>query len=95
MNLTLVKKDGQHWVDSRQVAEMVDKNHADLCRDIRGYAEHLAKVNESKIALVDFFKESSYKDRKWEIRPCYLISLDILPTAKAGGFRLRCRKKSC
>ena len=74
MNLTLVKKDGQHWVDSRQVAEMVDKEHKNLLRDIAGYVEDLRENNELNFEPVDFFKESAYKDRKGETRPCYLIS---------------------
>ena len=74
MNLTLVKKDGQHWIDSRQVAEMVDKDHAHLCRDIRGYIGDLEKPTNPNMDWLDFFKESAYKDRKGETRPCYLIS---------------------
>lgn len=40
-------------------------------RDIRNYAKYL---NESRIALVDFFIESTYTDSKGEVRPCYLIT---------------------
>lgn len=58
-------------VESREVAQVIGKNHADLMRDIRTYAKYL---NESKIALVDFFIESTYIDNKGEIRPCYLIT---------------------
>ena len=61
----------QKYLSSREVAEMVEKNHADLMRDIRKYAEYL---NESNFALVDYFKEDTYKDAKGEIRNCYLIS---------------------
>lgn len=56
---------------SMEVAEMVGKEHKNLIRDIRRYAEQL---NESKIELVDFFTESTYVDNKGEPRPCYLVT---------------------
>ena len=56
---------------SMEVAEMVEKNHKDLMRDIRRYCEQLA---ESKIALGDFFEESTYKDANNQSRPCFLIT---------------------
>ena len=61
----------QKYLSSMEVAEMVEKNHADLMRDIRRYAEYL---NESNFALVDFFREDTYKDAKGEMRNCYMIS---------------------
>ena len=59
---------------SIEVAEMVDKRHTDLLRDIRNYIEQMEENNQRKIASVDFFIESSYKDKKGEKRPCYLIT---------------------
>lgn len=47
-------------LDSREVAEMIDKNHADLLRDIRRNIDYFI---ESKIAFNEFFIESSYKDK--------------------------------
>ena len=47
-NLEVFKFDGVDVVDSRQVAEMIGKDHAHLMRDIAGYAKssnHLAKPN--------------------------------------------------
>lgn len=61
----------EQCIDSREIAEMVGKNHKDLMRDIRRYAEQL---NERNIAPVDFFKESVYSDGKGEKRPCYDIT---------------------
>lgn len=58
-------------ITSLEVAEMVEKRHTDLLRDIRRYCEQL---NESNIALVDFFQESTYADRKGEKRPCYDVT---------------------
>ena len=61
----------EQFIDSREVAEMVGKEHSKLMRDIRGYIENL---NESKIGLVDFFNESTYVDKKGETRPCYQVT---------------------
>ncbi len=59
------------FLDSREVAGMVKKDHGKLMRDIRTYIEQLA---ESKIGLGDFFKESVYIDANNQLRPCYLIT---------------------
>ena len=69
--LTLTSFNGVEVVDSRQVAEAVDKEHSKLLRDIRVYCDYL---NEAKIGLVDFFIESTYTDTKGEQRPCYLCT---------------------
>lgn len=46
-------------LDSREVAKMLGKNHADLLRDI---AKNVKYLTESKIAFSEFFKETQYKD---------------------------------
>lgn len=46
-------------LDSREVAKMLGKNHADLLRDIAKNAKYLT---ESKIAFSEFFQETQYKD---------------------------------
>ncbi len=58
-------------LDSREVAEMVEKNHADLLRDVKRYIRYF---NESNFALVEFFQESTYVDSKGEERTCYRIT---------------------
>ena len=45
-------------IGSRQVAEMVDKEHKNLLRDISGYIETMAKsdkISQLKIEPSDFF----------------------------------------
>lgn len=59
---------------SMEVAEMVEKRHTDLLRDIRTYIDQIEEINERKIASVDFFLENTYLDKKGEERPCYLIT---------------------
>lgn len=39
---------------SMEVAEMVEKRHTDLLRDIRTYIDQIEEINERKIASVDF-----------------------------------------
>ena len=65
---------GKSVIDSREVAEMVEKNHKDLLRDIRGYIKIMENTNERNFAPVDFFIPSTYQDNKGEDRPCYLIT---------------------
>ena len=72
--MTVKNIHGQQAIDSREVAEMVERNHKELLRDIRKYIEIMEKANERNFAPVDFFIESSYKDSKGETRPCYLIT---------------------
>lgn len=62
---------GTATIDSREVAEMVDKNHKDLMRDIRGYEGILTGAD---LRPLDFFIPSAYKDLKGEERSCYLIT---------------------
>jgi len=69
MNLQTIGK--QATLDSREVAEMVGKRHADLMRDIRTYAGYLT---ESKIALSDFFIETFYSDSTGRTLPNYQIT---------------------
>lgn len=61
----------QKYIDSREVAEMVGKDHKELLRDIRRYAEQLG---ESKIALTDFFTESEYTDKFNRKKPCFNVT---------------------
>lgn len=58
-------------ISSLEVAEMVEKEHKNLMRDVRNY---VAELNQLKIEPVDFFQESKYKDEKGEERPCYNIT---------------------
>ena len=63
-------------LDSREVAEMVEKNHKDLLRDIRGYIEIMQETDEisqRKIAPSDFFIESTFENRGKQY-PCFLVT---------------------
>ena len=58
-------------ISSIEVAEMVEKEHSKLLKDIRRYAEQLA---EAKIGSGDFFTESTYLDVNNQSRPCYNVT---------------------
>ena len=62
---------GQKYLDSREVAEMVGKQHNDLLKDIRRYVQQLS---EGKISHTDFFTESQYTDKSNRQKPCYLVT---------------------
>ena len=61
----------QKYLNSREVAEMVGKDHSDLLKDIRKYMDYLGEGNFS---LADYFKEDCYKDVQGKVRVCYLVS---------------------
>lgn len=62
---------GKQVIDSRDVAAMVERTHAELLKSIRIYADYLA---EGEIPLGDFFIESTYLDGNNQPRPNYLIT---------------------
>ena len=59
-------------IDSREVAEMVDKEHKNLLRDIQGYIKVIE--DSSKLSRQDFFIESTYKNSQNKTQPCYLLT---------------------
>lgn len=62
---------GQKYLDSREVAEMVGKEHNKLLRDIRVY---ITQLDASKVGHTDFFTESQYTDKSNRQKPCYLVT---------------------
>lgn len=69
--LTLINSDGGLYVDSRDVAAAIERNHCDLLRTIKSYCGHLG---ESNYALSDFFIEATYTSEQNKEMPCYLIT---------------------
>lgn len=70
-DLTVLNFKGINVVDSREVARMVEKDHKNLIRDIRGYTDILTG---SKLSPLTFFVENTYVDSKGEERPNYLLT---------------------
>lgn len=74
-----MEKQIEQTLDSREVAEMVEKNHKDLMRDIKRYIKQMSEANtnceaERNLAPGDFFREDIYKDANNQERPCYKIT---------------------
>ena len=71
--LTIINQEGKLLVDSREVAEMVGKEHSNLMRDIRGY-EKIVSEN-SNLNSQDFFIKSNYKVlSNNKVYVCYLLT---------------------
>ena len=64
-------KNLEQTLDSREVAKMIEKEHAKLLRDIKRYIKQLIEAN---IGFSDFFEESTYKDSTGRTLPCYMIT---------------------
>lgn len=61
----------QKYIESREVAEMVGKQHNELLKDMRRYSDQLGQGN---IPQSDFFTESTYKNSQNKTMPCYLVT---------------------
>lgn len=69
----------EQTLDSREVSEMVGKQHKDLMRDIKRYIGQMNVSNEGlggerKTAPTDFFRESTYITEQNKQLPCYQIT---------------------
>lgn len=70
--LQLINEHGKIYADSRQVAEMIGKRHADLMRSIDGYVEVLGQ--NAKLRSDNFFVKSSYQAGTGKTYPCYKLT---------------------
>ncbi|MBF7028888.1 Rha family transcriptional regulator [Staphylococcus kloosii] len=57
--LQVLEQNNELYVDSREVAEMVEKRHANLVRDIDNYQDVLCQ--NSKLSSDEYFVESNYQ----------------------------------
>lgn len=62
---------GKQVIDSRDVAQMVERGHNELLKSIRTY---IGYFGEGEIAHTEFFIESTYLDKQGKPNPCYLIT---------------------
>jgi len=69
--LTIIKLNNGAYIDSRGVAEAIEKPHNDLMKSIRKYCAYLT---EGKISLSEFFVAANYFDSTGRELPCYLLS---------------------
>lgn len=61
----------EQTISSLDVAEMVEKEHSKLLRDIRRYTKQLG---EAKIGSSEFWTESTYVNSQNKGQPCYNIT---------------------
>lgn len=64
-------------IDSREVAEMLGKEHSYVLEMIQGRTGKLGIIpvlTNANLAVVNYFIESFYIDRKGEKRKCYLVT---------------------
>jgi len=73
-DLTIIKRDGGAYIDSREIAEAIGKRHDHLLRDIKGYSNIMEKPIAPSFGVNDFFLESTYVDSIGRTLPCYLLS---------------------
>ncbi len=73
-NLTIIKRNGGAYIDSREVAAAIEKRHDNLLRDIARYCEIIGRGGLLNFEESDFFIESSYLNAQNREMPCYLIS---------------------
>ena len=88
--LKLVVENGKLVADSREVADMIGKDHAHLCRDIAGYVEVIRQnpkldsdgqtpslgndYQTSKLRADDFFIEGNYTAGTGKSYKCYKLT---------------------
>ena len=65
------KSGSVQYIDSREVAEIVEKEHSKLLKDIRRY---IGQLDEAKIGFNEFFMESQYTDKLNRKKTCYLVT---------------------
>lgn len=61
-------------INSKEVAELIGKEHSHLMRDIRGYIEVLSKSHSPDLDSEKFFIESTYLNTRNQIQPCFLLT---------------------
>ncbi|NFG59671.1 hypothetical protein FC778_13390 [Clostridium botulinum] len=70
--LTIINYNGANVTDSREVAQMIGKRHANLLRDIENYVSIL---ENSKLSSQDFFIKDNYKvEGNNKTYDCYLLT---------------------
>ncbi len=67
----LITMNREQTITSLEVAEMVEKQHNELMKDIRRYCEQLSL---GKIPQSDFFTENTYRTDRGKEYPCYNIT---------------------
>lgn len=70
--IELISMNGNQFLDSRDVAKMLGKQHAHLMRDIKKFINDIS--TNPNLDRLNFFIESNYVDAKGETRKYYLVT---------------------
>lgn len=70
-NLTVIERDGQLLVDSREVKDMIGKEHDQLLRSIRKYIEYL---HSAKMQSENYFILSEYLNKRNQPQPHFFLT---------------------
>ena len=70
--LTISNSNKKPTLDSREVAQMIEKNHGHLLRDIKTYIEYISA--NPNLDSLEFFIPSTYIDAQGKKRPNYQIT---------------------
>lgn len=65
-------------LDSREVAEMIGREHKELLRTIKNYVEILEEEDSAKLRAPEFFIPSTYLTAQNKEQPCFLLK-KLLP----------------
>ena len=86
--LSIIKFNGGAYIDSREVAALIEKRHDHLLRDIGNYIDIIEKSTAPNFGGCEFFVKSCYVDAKGRMRLCYLISkigCELIANKMTGG----------
>lgn len=76
-NLININPIETYTIDSREVATMLGKEHSYVLEMIQGREGKIGIIpilTNANLAVVDYFMQSSYTDKKGEERKCYLVT---------------------
>lgn len=68
--MEIINLNGQLVTDSREIAEMVGRDHNNVMKDIRRIIEHLGEVTSYQ----SYFIQSTYTNNQNKELPCYLLT---------------------
>lgn len=80
----------RNTITTLEVAEMMEVQHNDILRKLDGRKDrkgYIQILNESQMAVDDYFVKSTYLDAKGEERPCYEVTklgCDFLANKSTG-----------
>lgn len=82
--LSVADKDREVYVNSRYVAEVFDKEHHNVLKDIRKLVKQMENVaDDTEIGNVNFYA-SSYVSVQGKKLPCYELNKDAFPLLVMG-----------